>query len=365
MFMRTRRGWFIASLLFVAMAPDLAYADDGCMLEGGAPQLMGEHPTVSMVNEIVHISIEHGDTLVDCRFLFHNEGPACTVRMGFPDRAEGADVGNPNWGHQPPQGNFLYFASYVDGQAVPTEIIDGEDKDEYWHIKSVRFGKGQSRMVRDVYTMMMGGMSDGIGSTTYILSTGGSWHRPIERAEIDVTIKNFPLPLAVRPGPNRENHEQGFGDNIPAGSPPATVIYRGSCAPTVDGNTLKFVRTNFRPTDEDDVTVSLRPKDLETDFPTGDEQDRWRKLPYIGVYPIQHRLTEADLHGVSTEDRRVILNAIFARHGRQFLDFHLAWAFEIQDWYKKSRSWKPGDEDALLTPLDWENVRFLQECKTG
>lgn len=55
---------------------------------------------------------------------------------------------------------------------------------------------------------------------------------------------------------------------------------------------------------------------------------------------------------------RLLLNTIFARHGRTFVDPDLRSYFSRQSWYREDDSYSP----SLLTPIDWANVERLKRA---
>lgn len=79
----------IASALFITV-PACGLADDGGISFGGSPHLLRGHNSVSMTSEKVSIAVHKNLIKVDCSFVFHNGGPTCVVRMGFPDQGLGA-----------------------------------------------------------------------------------------------------------------------------------------------------------------------------------------------------------------------------------------------------------------------------------
>jgi hypothetical protein len=83
------------------------------------------------------------------------------------------------------------------------------------------------------------------------------------------------------------------------------------------------------------------------------------RLPYIHIYPFNRALTTQDLVDKTPMQRRLIRNAIFARHGRPFKDPQLAGFFGGQSWYRKNSSWRPQDEDRYLSPLEKQNAQFV------
>lgn len=234
-----------------------AGADDGGIAFGGTPRLLSGHPTVAMESEVVTMTVGERAATVDCRFVFRNDGPACTVRMGFPDAGDGS--ADPDEEHAadylkyPPKALFTSFRSWVDGQAAPTQLIRSNEPGHFWHAKTVRFPAHSRVRVRDLYTVPLGGGVVGTtnnqvifgAETMYVLHTGASWHGPIGRAEVIVRFdrKGLKGPLVLRQGDVTK----------PFRAQPSAVYWKGPCRPTVDGTTLRFVRSSFRPTEKDDI----------------------------------------------------------------------------------------------------------------
>ncbi len=109
--------------MFITAAanPSPSSADDGGISFGGSPHLLKGHKSVSMRTEQIRIDVHEKIINVDCKFVFHNDGPACTVRMGFPD--EGLGAAEPYQGFPVPTGaklkaTFESYVSYVDGKKL-------------------------------------------------------------------------------------------------------------------------------------------------------------------------------------------------------------------------------------------------------
>jgi hypothetical protein len=239
-----------------------ARADDGGISFGGTPYLLKGHPSVSMQDEVVNIDIHKDIIKVDCKFLFHNSGPECTVRMGFPDQGLGAE--EPYQGEDVPmsarvKATFLTYDSYVDGKKVPTKLVPTDDRGLYWHAKTVTFKAKSNCIIRDTYTLKPGAQvtaENGMYQQTYyILHTGASWHGPIGKAKITLNfapdaqaspIKLQPVSKAAGSDPPHLKWSQ-----LPVG----TVLYEGPCEPKVEGQSLHFVTTNLRPALKDDIHV--------------------------------------------------------------------------------------------------------------
>jgi hypothetical protein len=247
-------------LIFFLTQPIASQADDGGISFGGSPRLLKSHKSVSMQSEVVNIDVHDKLIYVDCLFVFHNQGPACTVRMGFPDHGQGAE--EPYQGDPVPTGpnlhaTFKTYTSYVDGKKVPTEIVPTADRSLYWHAKTVKFKAHSDCIIRDIYTLPPGKqVTDENGmytQTYYVLQTGSSWHGPIKRAEVIVRFEPDSLlaPIHLKALSTLPEHDitRVKWSQLPAG----TLLYEGPCRPVVKEETLKFFRTNFEPGSRDDI----------------------------------------------------------------------------------------------------------------
>ncbi len=172
----------LVSLSVVACANDAAIHG-----VGGAIAPMDGHPSVRMVREKIDARINWDSVKVRCEFVFKNEGPATTVRMGFPEEASGVDVGPIK------KSRLSGFRSLVDGKPVkttfvPTKSDADSDSETYraWHVKTVRFEANQTRTVVDEYTSPLGMDSMGGRSFSYILVTGKSWKGKIGQAVVTI-----------------------------------------------------------------------------------------------------------------------------------------------------------------------------------
>jgi hypothetical protein len=259
-------GMFLAALL--ANATGSACADDGGIAYGGSPSLLGSHPSISMVREKVVMVVNDKTVDVTCDFVFANRGKACKVRMGFPDYGYEYDPDG-RWGDVEPMTpkTFASFVSYVDGKRVKSRLIRAKELDKYWHAKTVSFAAGQTLHVRDVYTQDLGGGDATIGGKSgivfqamYILHTGASWHGNIGCCEVDVRFntkrQSGPANLAVLKDVAVMGKDAKFKVPTDVGSTkPNMVVWTGPCKPTVSGRTLRFIRTNFKPTKKDDIEL--------------------------------------------------------------------------------------------------------------
>ncbi|MEO7717463.1 MAG: hypothetical protein ABIY70_14780 [Capsulimonas sp.] len=256
----TKTTFALLGLLTLA-ATIPARADDGGITFGGSPRLLSGHQTVAMESEVVTMDIGENAVTTHCRFVFKNHGPACTVRMGFPDRARGANVIEDETGKaMAPHGTFQSFTSKVDGKPVKTEVLkDAKTPSDVWHAKTVAFGANQTHIVEDDYKTDIGGQMTDYGSAVhqayYVLHTGSSWRGNIGRAEVIVRFhrKTMPGPLKALDMRKISGNADGIIKLYPYGQ--NAVAWSGPSTPTVSGTTLRFVRTNFNPQYSDDVIL--------------------------------------------------------------------------------------------------------------
>lgn len=237
-----------------------ASADDGGISFGGSPKLLKGHSSVSMKDEVVKMEVGDEQIKVQCDFTFHNDGPAAKVRVGFPDEGQGSM--EPYQGEDKiPTGKnlkatFLSYESWVDGKKVATELVPTDNRELYWHAKTVQFKGNGDTKIRDVYTLPPGGqMTNENGlykQTYYVLHTGSSWKGPIGKGEVIISFKDEALK-----GPIQAKQLKSIGKDpaelVWSKLPSGTVLWEGPGAPKVEGKTLRFTFTNLKPTAKDDV----------------------------------------------------------------------------------------------------------------
>lgn len=261
-----RQAPFLALLAFLTVA---ARADDGALTYGGAPRLLSKHPSIRMVSESVTIDVLKQGYRVEATFVFRNEGSACQVRMGFPDRGDGADgtvfgeetedaagKGRPRPVYEGLEG----FASSVDGKKAITKLVPDGQGSQSWHTKTVAFGRNQTRTVRVRY------LADGGGATAsgagylrelgYVLHTGASWKGPIGYAAVLVrfapgTLKGPMLRFDAR----KLGRLSPFDLTDLRRRPKGTVFWKGPARPRKTANSLLFVRRDFEPRERDDIDL--------------------------------------------------------------------------------------------------------------
>jgi hypothetical protein len=247
------------SLSLLSQLP--VYADSAWISAGGNAHQMNENTTVSMQSELVRIHVGTRTIKVDCRFVFVNNGPACTVRMGFPDSVTMA-FSNP----RKKRGSFLSFKSYVDDKKVTTELVNGEDTSAdvtLWHANDVSFPANGTRIIRDVYCQTPGiavlsDKGDAVKVFTYFLHTASSWHGNIQRGDIYVTFDKgvLPAPIKVFSTDPLTTSDDDAHSGWWIRAARNTLEY-DSClkAPSVEGQTIHFEFTDLLPTRADDLSL--------------------------------------------------------------------------------------------------------------
>jgi len=165
---------------------------------GGVIKPMENHPSIVLRSHVVKVKITPEYADVDCTFVLHNTGKATRVLIGFPESG-GGDIVVPKMG-------FRYFRSYVDGKRVQVRVQEqrresGPGGYFRWYLKRVRFGAGQTRVIRNVYRAPLGAISTGHDFFDYILTTGASWKGKIGRSDIIVELSGLKhvVDLEIRP----------------------------------------------------------------------------------------------------------------------------------------------------------------------
>lgn len=245
-----------------ALTATACQANDTNLSYGGSPRALSGHPSVAMRSEVVRIDVGEKLVTVDCRFVFANSGPAQMVRMGFPDENE-ETTGELNDPKSPPTPSFNSFRSWVNGKQVKIALVKGATAGSVWHVKTVAFPAHAVVEVRDRYTVPVGtSMSDApiaVNEASYILHTGASWRGNIGRTEVDITFHRTDVgsPIDARPAETGNYATPTTWIPKPWRFSSRTVYYLGPCDPIVNGRTLRFIRTNWRPTMRGDVLLKF------------------------------------------------------------------------------------------------------------
>ncbi|MBI1755867.1 MAG: DUF4424 family protein [Fimbriimonas ginsengisoli] len=246
--------------------------DDGFLVSGGAPRLQTNGTaTVRMVSEDIDAKISDHGVDVTCRFVFRNEGPACTVRMGFPDETPPPD----NYSMDSSGRSRVYhglegFRTTVDGRSVRTKIEATTTHFACFHTKWVHFEAGQRHTVVDRYHHRMSGGVSAIASEydpperepycylkqfEYILHTGATWKGPIGSVRITVKFDRKHMPGQLRVMSEKELGQNAFNYPYWPILDRAVVVYSGLPKPTVAGRTLVFETNNLKPTKQNDLEL--------------------------------------------------------------------------------------------------------------
>mgnify|MGYP000481936890 CR=1 FL=1 len=183
----------------LAMLSVLGWCNDSAVVGvGGVIKPMESHPSIVLRSHVVKIKLTPTHADVDCTFVLHNTGKATRVLIGFPESGGGEIV--------VPKMGFQYFRSYVDGKRVQVRVQEqrsesGPDGYFRWYLKRVRFGAGQTRVIRNVYRAPLGSVSTGHDFFDYILTTGASWKGKIGRSDIIVELSGLDhvVDLDIRP----------------------------------------------------------------------------------------------------------------------------------------------------------------------
>ena len=259
-------------LVLLALASSTwAIADDGILYTSGAPRLMHGESNIRMVREKVTAKVYRKYSDVHCRFVFKNEGPATDARIGFPD---GRDIGFEEG--DKPYFSLEHFRSAVDGRAVALKMevsgvqpgggYVGDYEAPVYHVKTVHFAKGQTRIIEDWYrSAHSGGATNSmtqkgddnlyISQFEYVMASGGSWKGNIDEAVVEVRFMEKSLRHL------RTVAESEFGDVTESKKlsslPRGRVIWSGYSQPKAYGNRVIFKKYNFKPTAKDNISLTF------------------------------------------------------------------------------------------------------------
>lgn len=246
--------------------------NDGWVGYSGSPRVLGSHPTIRMVSERIDVTIHRWIAHVDCRFTFKNEGPATSVRIGFPDQGDNDLVGDET------RSIYEHFRSYVDNKRVRTELlpktVPGGSDIRVFQVKTVRFQRGQTRRIREVYDVDLGSNpiewpippGAGIQEFNYVFHTGSTWKGAIGRSELNVRFAQDAQvgAAAVRLGDEVDTSQIEYSKRSSQRDLVQTKHWRSF---VVKGRSIRLIRRNWKPKSEDDVRLLFGPHLRGKDFP--------------------------------------------------------------------------------------------------
>ncbi|MFA6213610.1 MAG: hypothetical protein WCT03_19570 [Candidatus Obscuribacterales bacterium] len=266
-------GSILFLILFVGIGTP-ALADVARISTGGAVHQMRGGGTVSMESEIVKIKISEHLQEIDCTFNFKNKGPACSVRVGFPDFTNIPNLTNEETATNI-KPTFLSYHWYVDGKESSSELVPaendygGNDDIKLWHASDVQFPANSKITVRACYsqlpdlspTDMQEPIQQFIKVTRYILQTAASWKGAVKKADIYVTFDKdvAAAPIKLVSVRHLMNSKVKSSKSWWSQQSANTVCYSASVRPSVNGQELHFTLNNLRPTEKDDLLFLYQP----------------------------------------------------------------------------------------------------------
>jgi hypothetical protein len=159
--------------------------DAGLEMPSGGPwRPMKQHPSIRLEKETVSIRLLAKEASIKVVASYLNDGPTCSIRMGFPERAFG-------WSDPGQFGRS--FRSWVDDE--PAKVAPSAWSEEEgvaglrvrWWMKKVSFAKKQRRTVRVEYRFQYGNAQ----TIEYLLHTGASWRGPIGALLVEIDLASF------------------------------------------------------------------------------------------------------------------------------------------------------------------------------
>ena len=216
------RYWIMIVLLGLTA---LAWTNETVVAVGQAGRIhriRGKTTMVRMVREWVNIDVFPDTQHFQVQFIFHNDGPATTITMGFP---EGGIITHPH------HSGFQSFRYWVDGREVKASrklaklerFAENEEGsmeyfyDAFW-VNKVHFARNQQRIVRVEYSAPpVVSVKEGFGDSMYDFYnqsanydfTGGNWKDEVDESDLRVSF-HLPGTYAIYSGTLMKQHGNTF-----------------------------------------------------------------------------------------------------------------------------------------------------------
>jgi hypothetical protein len=256
---------------------------------GGVIDQLQENQSIALRSEVVRLHISKHKIRAICEFVLHNDGPECSLRIGFPD-VSSFQLASAKRLHS----SFLSYHFSVDGKEVPSELVEhsGANSDKtilsssyrlnnpnnvsgrqggisMWHASTVSFPANDTRTIKVSYEQTPGAdnVKDSpltrtfidMKTVRYILHSGAAWKGNIQQADIYVTFDRSEVRPPIKPRP----FDKVWNKNAPKNE----LVYMTSATPTVEDiksshckcENLHFKYENLEPTEKDDLILWYKP----------------------------------------------------------------------------------------------------------
>ena len=219
---------FLISLVICSFLANANIAPNPIKAKGIVPS---GSTTIKMVSEKILVDLYQDSSVVDCYFVMKNEGVKQHIEIGFPEM---------NF-HQWRKTNFTdfdkYFSVYennnrikqIDTYLPKSGNKSGQGNEEQpWYLWGSVFEKNETKIIRVKYRLPYG-YSKAFGRYfTYLVNTGSNWNGKIDSSSLTITLKDIPFDLIKNISPTNY---------------------------TKTGNQIKWVFTDFEPTEDNDIQV--------------------------------------------------------------------------------------------------------------
>jgi len=332
-------GNVLFCLSFLFLIPLRALSDDAAVsVYGGAAALRDPKSTdISMLSEVVRISLGANDYHVEATFEFFNHGPTTTISVGFPST-----------GH-PFSGELENFHTWVNGREVafekmpevieidgkdysPEELPSEEDRLDYdpiaWLVKTVAFPGNEKTVTRVEYNAPYGIWSVGTDKfAEYFYGTGKSWKGDIGRATF--VIEASPTVRIV--AKDLQNLNNSF------------KVSRRS------NGSYKLSQENFKPQGHETLFITLAPESNARGGGTVPKFCDWAYSKQI--------IPDEVLEPLSDMELRIFRNSFYAAHGQVFKSPALNEYFKAIPCYQPHSDFKESD----LNDTEKSNIKKIAD----
>ncbi len=195
-----KKRWILIALetifYILLISVTTVYADDcsvGRTPDGVYPM---EDADIVMESEDIKVDVEKG--FVECNFVFKNTGEEKDILMGFPAKME--DDGHNTYDEDL---YFKDFKTFIDKNEIPVKVEKGinpkdliDTKYPYyssWYTFSVHFKAGETKHIKNTYSVTYTSYSMGQADVGYILKTGAFWKDKIGYAKVTFDFGDIEL----------------------------------------------------------------------------------------------------------------------------------------------------------------------------
>jgi len=330
---------YFCSMVFLLINTFVFSNDSRIVLGSSVGIVDNKNTNITMLNEVINITLYRDYYEVDVTFDFYNDGFEENILLGFPVKTLTYD--NPK---EREWAQVIDFESYINGVLLTEYTIREEsEKDFYlstikWFIREVKFLGNSHTYSRVTYKAPYNTYGFFIGAG-YIYGTGSSWKGNIGK-----------MTLIINHGDNI------FIDDVFLGLEKEKFMYTSEAS-----GKHKFVQENVELEGTEGIRIMIRYFDFLGEY-KGQFGESWDG-EWVWDRILLHDYFSRDHHFFTRNQVRLFISYFYAMHGYNFFNplYSNYFKYSIPSWQNNYLEYKmnPDFSESSFNEFERKNIDFL------